>query len=96
MRLISKSLRYMRTFGLERLNSLRRCGCGTAHGSYTGKEVQSREAEQAQWASERFTKGFDHIAIEEVNVPAWAPAVAALEESPSGSDTVPTFSSVQT
>ena len=96
MSLVSKSLRYMRAFGLESLNSIRRCGCGSAHCSYTGKEIQSREAEQAQWANERFTKGLDHIAIEEVDVLAWTPAVAALEESPSSSDTVPPFSSVQT
>jgi len=86
MLLISNSLKYMRTAALESSSSTHPCACGTAHGFYTGKEIRAREAEQARWASEKFSDCLDPIVIEEAVFPTSSPAIV-LEESPSNSST---------
>jgi hypothetical protein len=95
MLLISKSLKYMKTSALEGSSSTHPCACGTGHGFYTGKEIRAREAEQAQWASERFSDFQDRNSMEEAVFPTWCPTIE-LEELPSSTNIMSPFGSIQT
>ncbi|KAI9687403.1 MAG: hypothetical protein M1820_010472 [Bogoriella megaspora] len=94
MVLISKSLKYMGSAALASFSSTSLCPCGTDRGFYTGKEIKAREAEQARWASDRFSNCHGRNTVKEATFPTWT--ASGLEELSSSSNTTSSFDSIQT